>query len=807
MEKYFAEYVERIEAACRRNLVDWPLIRAELAEVLPALTAEEALCLKALYAGLGPQDLAGQPVQTLLAETRGALAALGDRNWEIPQELFFTYVLPPRVNNEWPDGARTWLRHELADLVKEKSLTETAMTVNLWCRCRAVYAPTDDRTIASLGMCRRTRGRCGEESTLLTAALRAVGVPARQVYAPRWSHCDDNHAWVEFFDGYAWRYTGACEPEETPDIGWFTAAASRAMLVRAIAPDWERGGCRVVNVTERYAPTADLTVTCVRAGEPAAGVAVAFQVVNDSRLCTIYEARTDENGQVSLICGLGSLTLSACWGGRLVERQADTRRERAVTLRWEEGADPACREGERAWEQIPPKGQMPPPVPDHAPAHLAALAACEEALVRRRERFPQGGPLWRTLSAGNCGEIQAFLAMPQFSPEDKEAVLTTLTEKDLADVAGETLADALTAALPWKGLYQRLVWENWVLAPRVEHEPLLPIRCEMMSRLSGQGLMSGEDVGSGLVAHLRPWGEGGPTDRRGDAAGYLRHGACPRAEWEIVAVQLCRAVGIPAFVSPDSGRLMLVADNRAYTPGQEERAVRLRLTAAAGSLAYREHFTLARWMDDGYRPLELEHTVEDHWDLFLTPGAYRLTTARRQVDGSVSVRQKDLILREDRTVELALAPDRTAEKLLSAVLPPIMAFSLTDEPAEELTAPTAAGSLVLFTQPGAEPTEHLFQELKELAAAYREGGWPVTILISRREEAENATLRQVLEALPAARCRLFCGDAYPLRQALGVGDARLPLAVALDRRGRGVYACANYNIRTANTLYHILRLL
>ena len=38
-----------------------------------------------------------------------------------------------------------------------------------------------------------------EESAFLVSALRSVGIPARQVYVPRWSHCGDNHArssWV-----------------------------------------------------------------------------------------------------------------------------------------------------------------------------------------------------------------------------------------------------------------------------------------------------------------------------------------------------------------------------------------------------------------------------------------------------------------------------------------------------------------------------------------------------------------------------------------------------------------------------------
>jgi hypothetical protein len=42
---------------------------------------------------------------------------------------------------------------------------------------------------------------------------------------------------------------------------------------------------------------------------------------------------------------------------------------------------------------------------------------------------------------------------------------------------------------------------------------------------------------------------------------------------------------------------------------------------------------------------------------------------------------------------------------------------------------------------------------------------------------------------------------------MGIGDARLPLAIVADRFGRGRYACANYNIRSASTILQILRLI
>lgn len=74
---------------------------------------------------------------------------------------------------------------------------DAVLEVNHWCHEKVIYTPTDIRTSAPMATVKTAYGRCGEESTFLVAALRAVGIPARQVYTPRWAHTDDNHAWVE----------------------------------------------------------------------------------------------------------------------------------------------------------------------------------------------------------------------------------------------------------------------------------------------------------------------------------------------------------------------------------------------------------------------------------------------------------------------------------------------------------------------------------------------------------------------------------------------------------------------------------
>ena len=116
---------------------------------------------------------------------------------------------------------RLWIR------VKGKDIREAALEINHWCHEKVSYQPADIRTSAPMSTILSARGRCGEESTFTVAALRTAGIPARQVYTPRWAHSDDNHAWVEIWLNGEWYYMGACEPEPVLDRGWFTEPAQK----------------------------------------------------------------------------------------------------------------------------------------------------------------------------------------------------------------------------------------------------------------------------------------------------------------------------------------------------------------------------------------------------------------------------------------------------------------------------------------------------------------------------------------------------------------------------------------------------
>ncbi len=236
------------------------------------LSAEESDALKFIYAYAPLSDLTVDP-GLYLDFVRATLDARKTMPWadSIPEDIFLHFVLPHRVHNESIDSSRTVFYRELKDRVKGLSLKEAALEVNHWCHEKAIYNPSDARTASPLGTVRSAYGRCGEESVFTVAAMRAVGIPARQVYTPRWAHCDDNHAWAEVWGGDKWYYLGACEPEPRLDIGWFTAPSKRGVLMHTKVYGDYTGDEEImkrtplfteINVTSNYAPTkrTELTV-------------------------------------------------------------------------------------------------------------------------------------------------------------------------------------------------------------------------------------------------------------------------------------------------------------------------------------------------------------------------------------------------------------------------------------------------------------------------------------------------------------------------------------------------------------------
>ena len=318
-----------------------------ICEKLDGCGRELGLAMKYLYVTAPYSDLVNYTFEEIQDFASHGLFLYNtlERVKELPEEMFLNYILDHRVNEEEVLPCRSFFWNELKDRIEGKNAKDAAIEVNYWCAEEATYHSGDDRTLPALTVYRRGYGRCGEESVFLVNALRSVGIPARQVYVPRWSHCDDNHAWVELWCDGKWYFTGACEPLMILNKGWFTNASSRAMMVHSRLFDLfpaegedvigKEGAAVMLNQTARYAKVKTVSVKVTdKEGAAVKGAQVQFLVLNMGEYFPIAKAETDEDGTVSLVTGLGSVRVLAFLPGMegFAQADLDTRAQDEISL-------------------------------------------------------------------------------------------------------------------------------------------------------------------------------------------------------------------------------------------------------------------------------------------------------------------------------------------------------------------------------------------------------------------------------------------------------------------------------------------
>ncbi len=300
--------------------------------------------LSFLYAYMPLADIAGHSGEYFLENVECSFRAREEMPWGkyIPEREFRHFVLPIRVNNEDLDDSRKIFYEELRERVQNLSLYDAVLEVNHWCHEKVTYQPSDSRTSSPLASVRTAYGRCGEESTFTVAALRAVGIPARQVYTPRWAHTDDNHAWVEAWVDGQWYFLGACEPAAVLNLAWFNAPASRGMLMhtkvfgRYFGPEevmYRTPRYTEINVIDNYAPTAEINVKVEdENGKAVEGAKVEFKLYNYAEFYSVAKKVSDSEGHASLTAGKGDMIVWASKNGRFGYEKVSFGKDAAVTV-------------------------------------------------------------------------------------------------------------------------------------------------------------------------------------------------------------------------------------------------------------------------------------------------------------------------------------------------------------------------------------------------------------------------------------------------------------------------------------------
>ena len=704
-----------------------------------------------------PEDWAAYP-QTLFEDFAAHASMLRQTApWcrELSREAFEQYVLCPRVNDEDLSPHRALFYSQLWDRVKDLSQEEAALEVNRWCHEQASYQAQDDRTASPLTVYRCGSGRCGEESAFLVAALRSVGLAARQVYAPRWSHCDDNHAWVEVLCHGKWRFLGACEPEPVLDRGWFNTAASRAMLVHSRtfgpvtdlalhgAPLGRAGQALYHNQTARYAHTKLYTFRA----EP--GEVVTLEVLNEARFCPIAALTADEKGEVKVELGIGDLHL--------------TNREKEAFCHGEtqDGAELAQAAPCPDWTPFDFRAPVdapvnPAPLDEEQRRQRAAVLAAGTAKRQERmagwydqeraERYPAQRPLLRA-ARGNFDEIYAFLS------KDKDPLrpmlLSVLSDKDFRDATAELLEAHLERARPWAGKYVREVFRRFILCPRVAFE-----------RLTDWSVPQPGPVG------------------------------------EVIAL---RKQGVPAALRPVDGAVLVWREGQLVPKEPEECGKVLFWKGPSEQYTYRQNWSVDRWTGDMWKPLKFTDRAwyKNRLMAQLPAGRYRVLTALRLPAGDQFANRLEFTLSpgEEKEVFLALRDCELTDLITPRSLP-----------LPELAEQGDKNTLLLWLEEGAEPTEHILNELSAALPRFRALDIRVIFFLRGRGAEQQATLAHLLSQWPEVEV------AYPqwayqvetVARHLGLDPDKPPLAVVRDKNGMAAYGCCGYQVGMADLLGRIL---
>lgn len=714
-------------------------------------------------------------------------------------EVFAHYVLFPRVNDEDLSFYSRTFYDALWPRVRDlPSAEEKVLEVNRWCQEMASYQAQDDRTASPLTVLRCGSGRCGEESAFLVAALRSVGIPARQVYAPRWAHCDDNHAWVEAWCGERWRFLGACEPEPMLDKGWFNTAASRAILVhsRLFGPAdsplhgeklGRDGPVTWYNQTGRYALTRRRTIRILDGGSPAAGAEVRLQLLNEAGFHTIARLTADERGEVNVELGMGDVHVLALRHGSRAEGDCSGRE---LTLHL---APP--RTGDTSWElfdfRAPAAGGSGPRLDKAQRADRARVLERGNALRRARMAafYPDGLPEELMAARGNCREVWDFLRRD--GDIRRQWLVRSLRDKDLRDVTFETLEDHLRHAPP-RGTMPPELYIPYVLCPRIQWEPLTPWRGALKEALS-----PGESP-TALWQRLNRSIDTSAVTYTGlvwTPAEALRAGRCDKRSLGLLYVACLRTLGIPARLRPLDGTPEYWQDGAFRTPEPEETGL-LRVT---GEGRYRNNWTLARQGEAGWDMLCL---AQNAIQAVLPVGRYRVVTTTRLPSGDQFAAAREFTLGpgEEKRVALSFRSYALGDMLRCQRMDAVPAVGLAGDTVADVFSQGCPGVLV-WAEVGGEPTEHVLNELAEADI----GETMVCLLLRRREDTGNPTLAALLAGRPTVRSYLddWAYDRESVARALTCDPDAPPLMVVTDGRGRAVYGAAGYRVGAVALLLKI----
>ncbi len=756
-------------------------------DIFKTLSGSRLQAMQFLYAYMPLPDIADYSADFHLQNVDYALKARAEMPWgkQVPVREFLHFVLPVRVNNENMDSSRAVFYKELRERVQDLTMREAVLEVNHWCHEKVTYTPSDIRTSSPLATVRTAYGRCGEESTFTVAALRAVGIPARQVYTPRWAHTDNNHAWVEAWVDGEWHFLGACEPEPVLDLAWFNAPASRGMLMHTNVFGSYNGPEEVlgvtpcyteINVTANYAPVVTTTICVVdEAGAPLKAN-VEFKIFNYAEFFTAASKETDNNGRASITSGYGDMVAWASVGGKFGFVKFTAGKDKNVKLVVDKAPGYSA-----TFEMniVPPRERNTVPfvTAEQAAengrrfacedsirnAYVATFMTADEALAfAQKLEFNDGHEkvVAQLLlkSRGNHKTIKKFLSeTPREELELAYYLLLSISDKDLRDVNIRVLRDHLKHSAR-NGCYDE-VYRKYILNPRVSNEMITPYKRFFKRQFNA-------DERKHFAGDPQRWVKWCRDSIKVDALwNPLSLCMSPRGVWnmrvtdphsrDIFFVSGARAMGIPARIDEVTGKTQYLENNKWFDVDFDVVATAAK-SAPQGTLKaaftptrfidnprYYSHFSISKIVDGrlqllGYpeEGVTWESLLKD--GTALDEGDYFMMSGTRMADGSVLAHLTFFTIKGGEQCNLEYVQRESSEQLqvIGDFNSENLFYDLAEERTRSLLSSTGRGYYIIAViAPGSEPTNHFLRDVMPYKNDFEKWGQKMVLLFRDKDEA------------------------------------------------------------------------
>ncbi len=886
-KKYFAPIISEIEAG------------------LSLCSEEETLLIKFFYGTMPLRDAGEYPFEIFLSYVRHALWLRKTIDWckKLPEDLFVHDVLYYRINSEDISDCRSFFYEQLKDRIVGLDEYQAAVEINYWCVEHATYEMADDRTAGPMTMYRSGKGRCGEESTFTVTALRSVGLAARQVYTPRWAHCDDNHAWVEVWVNGEWHFLGACEPEEKLDRGWFTGPAGQALLIHSRTfGDYAAGKREEVigrdgavvchNVTASYTKTRKLRIQVRKQDNtPAAHAQISVEILNMAEYFPAAVLETDEQGETSIRLGLGDIRLQARSEGKFVERYCNLAEDGVETADVDCAVTLVLKDSEAGMKDALSGVSA-------CEWHLAKLCAPKEVVVResvlseeevsrgtrrladavklREERFdqltrhaiavhPEEEERMR-VAGENAEELTAFLEKDD-NP-DRKKLLDSLTKKDNKDLRAEVLEDHLSAK---RGSWSEDIHVQDLLCPRIWLEEIGAYRSYICSVLTAQEqeafVSNPELIWNYVNQNITDIPEEEYNTLCASPIGCLKLKMGSTVSRTILFIAICRSLNIPARLDKSLMLPEYWADGAFHVPisrAQDSKGTLLLRNIPGKEWIYAQHWTLGRLEKDHFVTMNHAGLVfeKETLELLLPVGIYRLIAVKRLLNGDQEAAELLFAIEKEKQTEFYMpdfekadgvmpwekvsVPDESQscrklqnknnslrEEIQSCLLRDILLQRADGTLSSLEKLVSGKRSILAFLEIGAEPTEHVLNEvlaLEKSAKGNSKGiGCQLLFVLRQEKDLQQKTLQEVL-ALDAgseieilydisggasdanAAPRTATGDTasgtlcgwQETAKRMGLAE-KLPVLAAVRPDGTGIYGSCGYHVGSVELMVRILK--